>query len=207
MVQLSSGDPARQPVRERADAARNRAAILAAAERLLSKHGPEHVSIEQVARAAGVGKATVFHRFGSRAALMRALAMERLGALQEAMASGPPPLGPGAPPRDRVIAFFDAILGVATRNAALMAAYEHAESGERQEGLLYQVWHQHVSSLIAQARPDLDAELLGHLLLGSLHSDLVLHLLRRGETERLTATLHELITTLLPVEPSNYYKT
>ncbi|HTZ25092.1 MAG TPA: hypothetical protein VMC83_13965, partial [Streptosporangiaceae bacterium] len=97
-----------------------------------------------------------------------------------------------------LIAFFDAILDVATRNVALMAAYEQAESGERQEGLLYQVWHQHVSSLIAQARPDLDAELLGHLLLGSLHSDLVLHLLRRQETERLTATLRELITTLLP---------
>jgi hypothetical protein len=133
---------------------------------------------------------------------MRALATERLGALQEAMDSGPPPLGPGAPPRDRLIAFFDAMLEVATRNVALMAAYEHAESGERQEGLLYQVWHQHVSSLIAQARPDLDAELLGHLLLGSLHSDLVLHLLRRGETQRLTATLHELISTLLP----DYYE-
>jgi hypothetical protein len=53
-------------------------------------------------------------------------------------------------------------------------------------------------STAPMARPDLDAELLGHLLLGSLHSDLVLHLLRRGETERLTATLHELITTLLP---------
>jgi|HubBroStandDraft_5_1064220.scaffolds.fasta_scaffold100240_3 hypothetical protein len=53
----------------------------------------------------------------------------------------------------------------------------------------------------------LDAELLGHLLLGSLHSDLVLRLLRRGETERLTATLHELITTLLPAEPPNYYNT
>ncbi len=209
MVQLSSGDEARRgqthKARERADAARNRAAILAAAERLLSEHGAEHVSIERVAQAAGVGKATVFHRFGSRAGLMRALAMERLGALQEAMRAGPPPLGPGAPPRDRLIAFFDAILEVATRNAALMAAYEHAETGERQEGLLYQVWHQHVSSLIAQARPDLDAELLGHLLLGSLHSDLVLHLLRRQETQRLTATLHELITTLLPAEPI-YYK-
>jgi hypothetical protein len=102
------------------------------------------------------------------------------------------------PAAERLIAFFDAILDVATRNVSLMAAYEHAESGERQDGLLYQVWHQHVSSLIAQARPDLDAELLGHLLLGSLHSDLVLHLLRRQETERLTATLRELITTLLP---------
>ena len=201
MVHLSSGDR-RPPARERADAARNRAAILAAAERLLSTDGPEHVSIERVAQAAGVGKATVFHRFGSRAGLMRALAEQRLGALQEAMTSGPPPLGPGAPPRDRLIAFFDAILAVATRNAALIAAYEQAETGQRQAGLLYQAWHQHVSALISQARPDLDADLLAHLLLGSLHSDLVLHLLRRQETPRLMATLSELITTLLPPRPS-----
>jgi AcrR family transcriptional regulator len=185
------------PSHERADAARNRAAILAATERLLGQDGPGHVSIERVAQAAGVGKATVFHRFGSRAGLMRALAEQRLGVLREAITSGPPPLGPGAPASDRLVAFFDAMLAVATRNVALMAAYEQAETGERQAGLLYQFWHQHVSALIAEARPDLDADLLAHLLLSSLHSDLVLHLLRRQETPRLMATLRELIGTLL----------
>jgi len=190
------------PPHERADAARNRAAIMAAAERLLGEDGPEHVSIERVAQAAGVGKGTVFHRFGSRAGLMRALAEERLGALQEAIASGPAPLGPGAPPRERLIAFLEAILTVATRNVALMAAYEQAETGERQAGILYQAWHQHVSALISQARPELDAELLAHLLLSSLHSDLVLHLLRRQETQRLMAALDQLVTTLLAPAPS-----
>jgi hypothetical protein len=47
------------------------------------------------------------------------------------------------------------------------------------------------------ARPELDAELLAHILLGALHSDLVVHLTRHGDTARLTATLHELVSSLL----------
>lgn len=181
---------------ERADAARNRSAILEAADRLFAGREAEDVSIEEIARAAGVGKGTVFHRFGSRSGLIRELIAERSHALEESMRTGPPPLGPGAPPADRLNAFLDAVIEMATRNIALMAAYERSEDG-RQEARLYQVWHRHVSGLIATARPDLDAELLGHILLGSLHSDLVLHLLRRGETSRLRSTLHKLVETLL----------
>lgn len=182
---------------ERADAARNRAAILRAAERLLTEQGPDHVSLDQVAAAAGVGKGTVFHRFGSRSGLMRALVEERIRAVQEAIHDGPPPLGPGAPGDERLIAFFDAVIVLATRNASLMAAYERAEEGERQVGSVYRSWHDHVAGVIAECRPDLDSELLAHILLGSLHSDLVIHLVRRGETTRLTATLHQLVRTLL----------
>ena len=88
---LSAGQP------ERADAARNRRAILAATERLLASHRPQDISMEQVAAAAGVGKGTVFHRFGNRNGLMYALMVQRAQALEEAVTAGPPPLGPGAP--------------------------------------------------------------------------------------------------------------
>ncbi|HEX4213056.1 MAG TPA: helix-turn-helix domain-containing protein [Candidatus Dormibacteraeota bacterium] len=181
---------------ERADAARNRSAILRAAERLFAEREAEGVSIEEIARAAGVGKGTVFHRFGSRSGLIRELLAERSHALEESTRSGPPPLGPGAIPAARLNAFLDAVIAMATRNIALMAAYERSEDG-RQEAAMYQTWHRHVSALITSARPDLDAELLAHILLGSLHSDLVLHLLRRGETSRLRSTLHQLVETLL----------
>jgi AcrR family transcriptional regulator len=190
-----------EPRQERADAARNRAAILAAAERLFAEHGAEHVSLDLVAKVAGVGKGTVFHRFGNRSGLVRALVEDRLRAVNEAIVGGPPPLGPGAPGRQRLIAFFDAVIDLATRNVGLMAAYEQAEAGERQVAPTYQVWHHHVEVLIAGARPDLDSELLSHILLGSLHSDLVVHLVRRGETARLAATLHGLIATLLDPPP------
>lgn len=43
--------------------------ILAAAERLFCRHGYEGVSINQVAREAGVSKANVFHHFGSKEGL------------------------------------------------------------------------------------------------------------------------------------------
>src|SRR5260370_20081 len=54
--------------RERADAARNRERILCSAARLFSERGADCVSMDDVAEAAGVGKGTVFRRFGSLAA-------------------------------------------------------------------------------------------------------------------------------------------
>jgi AcrR family transcriptional regulator len=181
---------------ERADAARNRRAILRATEDLLAEYGPDQVSLEQVAAAAGVGKGTVFHRFTNRAGLMRALAMERISTFQEAYAKGPPPLGPGAPARERLTAFLDAVIELVSRNVALMAAYERS-SGHRQDNPIYTAWHEHVSSLIREARPELDSESLAHILLGSLHSDLIQHMLRDGESQRLTVALRDLVTALL----------
>ena len=50
----------------------------------------------------------MFHRFGNRNGLMYALMVQRAQALEEAVTAGPPPLGPGAPDRDRLLAFLDA---------------------------------------------------------------------------------------------------
>ncbi|WP_410587568.1 TetR/AcrR family transcriptional regulator [Amycolatopsis sp. lyj-23] len=181
---------------ERADAARNRQAILRATEELLASHEVSEVSMDRVAAAAGVAKGTVFHRFGNREGLMRALVESRVESLSSAMASGPPPLGPGAPPAARLAAFFDAVVELATRNVKVMAAFEQA-STDRLNSPVYLAWHAHVSGLIAAASCGLDADLTAHLLLGSLHSDLMLHLLRTGETERLAAGLRSLVRTML----------
>jgi AcrR family transcriptional regulator len=181
---------------ERADAARNRRAILGAAEDLFARNGPEHVSIDQVATAAGVGKGTVFHRFTSREGLMRALVEDRVHAVQEAFTSGPPPLGPGAPPSERLAAFLDALIELVTKNIALIAAYEQSTS-DRQASPIYQAWHAHIRALITEARPELDAELLAHIVLGALHSDLIVHLLRNGQSDRLAKSLRDLVESLL----------
>src|SRR5215472_14876511 len=61
----------------RADAQRNRARVLAAAERVFAERGTT-ASTEEVARAAGVGVGTVFRHFPSKEALLRALIAERL---------------------------------------------------------------------------------------------------------------------------------
>jgi AcrR family transcriptional regulator len=190
--------------RERADAARNRQAILLATEELLARHRPEQISMEQVAIAAGVGKGTVFHRFGNRMGLMRALMVERALALREAVTTGPPPLGPGAPSRERLLAFLDAVVDVVARNKGLLAALGHAvttahnpEEDPRSAHPVYQFWHGHIAALISEERPDLDAELLAHTLLATLHSDPILRLLEQGEGRRLADSLRTLAAALL----------
>jgi AcrR family transcriptional regulator len=204
--------------RERADAARNRHAILLATEELLARHRPEQISMEQVAAAAGVGKGTVFHRFGNRMGLMRALMAERALALHEAVTTGPPPLGPGAPPRERLLAFLDAVVGVVARNKGLLAALGHAvttahkpEEDPRGAHPVYQFWHGHITSLISEERADLDAELLAHILLATLHSDPILRLLEQDDGRRLADSLRTLVTALLnasagSTEPRNGHR-
>ncbi|GAA4676406.1 TetR/AcrR family transcriptional regulator [Gordonia humi] len=90
---------------ERADAARNRRLLLAAAKSLIDDNGAAAVTMDAVARAAGVGKGTVFRRFGNRTGLMRALLDHSEADLQQAFLSGPQPLGPGGHPLDRLIAY------------------------------------------------------------------------------------------------------
>jgi AcrR family transcriptional regulator len=61
------------PATERSDAARNRARLLEAATRLIAERGAQHVTTQAIAQEAGVGKATVFRRFGDRNGLLLAL--------------------------------------------------------------------------------------------------------------------------------------
>jgi AcrR family transcriptional regulator len=197
--------------RERADAIRNRRAILAATEQLLATHRPQDISMEQVAAAAGVGKGTVFHRFGNRTGLMYALMVERAQALEEAVTSGPPPLGPGAPDRDRLLAFLDAIVEVIGRNKSLLAELAYSAAADpppeqpaaktgaldRDRHPVYRFWHGHISGLIAAQRPDADAELIAHLLLGALHSEPILAQLAPDGPKRLAAAMRTLACAVL----------
>jgi AcrR family transcriptional regulator len=93
------------PQHERADAARNRALLLDAARRLIAACGPDTVTMDEIATAAGVGKGTLFRRFGSRAGLMIVLLDEDEQAEQQAFLFGPAPLGPSAPPLERLLAY------------------------------------------------------------------------------------------------------
>ncbi|MGE5286413.1 MAG: TetR/AcrR family transcriptional regulator [Micromonosporaceae bacterium] len=200
---------------ERADAARNRRAILAATEQLLATHRPQDISMEQVAAAAGVGKGTVFHRFGNRMGLMTALMVERARALEDAVTAGPPPLGEGAPDRERLLAFLAAIIEVISRNKSLLAELAHSaglpapaagqESPDGQDKHpVYSFWHRHISGLIAAQRPGADATLIAHILLGSLHSEPILSELTAGGPGRLTAAMQALACAVLdaPAEGS-----
>src|SRR6201988_2166548 len=93
------------PHPERADAARNRRHLLGVAREMLAEQGADTLTKDALAERAGLGKGTVFRRFGTRAGIFHALLDDDERAFQEQVLSGPPPLGPGAPPRDRLIAY------------------------------------------------------------------------------------------------------
>jgi AcrR family transcriptional regulator len=90
---------------ERADAARNRRLLLATAREMLAGQAADTLTMDGLAERAGLGKGTVFRRFGTRAGIFAALLDDDERAFQAHVLSGPPPLGPGAPPLDRLIAY------------------------------------------------------------------------------------------------------
>jgi AcrR family transcriptional regulator len=93
------------PRAERADAVRNRAHLLATAREMLAQQGADKLTMDALAERAGLGKGTVFRRFATRAGIFQALLDDDERAFQERVLSGPPPLGPGAAPLDRLIAY------------------------------------------------------------------------------------------------------
>ena len=93
------------PPAERADAARNRQRLLATVREMIAELGADAVTMDALAERSGLGKGTVFRRFGTRAGIFQALLDDAERALQEQVLSGPPPLGPGAEPLERLIAY------------------------------------------------------------------------------------------------------
>jgi AcrR family transcriptional regulator len=185
---------------ERADARRNRLRVLEAADRLFTEHGVKNVSLDAIATEAGVGKGTVFRRFGDRAGLAVALLDEREHELQAKILSGPPPLGPGAPPVVRVLAFLDAYLDLLDRHVALFMDSENASDGARYRIGSYHLWHRHLSHLIESAQVDLDADYTAHVLLAPLAADLHNALRTQGfELDRMKAGLQAVVKNLLSV--------
>jgi len=77
----------------------------------MAEVGAARVTMDGLAARAGLGKGTVFRRFGSRAGIFQALLDDAERTFQEQVLSGPPPLGPGAAPLDRLIAYGQARIG------------------------------------------------------------------------------------------------
>jgi AcrR family transcriptional regulator len=103
--------PLAAPRSERADAVRNRLHLLATAREMLAEQGADRLTMDGLAERAGLGKGTVFRRFGTRAGIFHALLDDDEHAFQERVLFGPPPLGPGAAPAERLIAYGRARIG------------------------------------------------------------------------------------------------
>jgi AcrR family transcriptional regulator len=153
---------------ERADAAENRRRVLAAASRLFAEQGAANVSMDAVAAAAGVGKGTLFRRFGDRASLARAVISEREAKLQDELIRGAPPLGPGAPARERLAAFGRAYLEFLEAHRDTILAAEFGSPGFRLGSAPYAFYRTHITLLLREAGCGDHAEYLADVLLSPL---------------------------------------
>ncbi|WP_084478782.1 TetR/AcrR family transcriptional regulator [Nocardia jejuensis] len=164
---------------ERADAARNRAKVLAAAAELFAGRDPRAITMDDVAKAAGVGRGTLYRRYPDVASIAVALLDEHERALQEKLLGGQPPLGPGAPPAERLAAFYAAMIELLDTHAHLVLGAE--TGGTRFRTGAYQFWAVHVRSLLTEAAvPEPDS--LVDTLLAPLAAEVYLRQRERGLT-------------------------
>ncbi|MCX5329247.1 MULTISPECIES: TetR/AcrR family transcriptional regulator [unclassified Streptomyces] len=194
------GTPGGMNAVERSDAVRNRERLLDAARRLVVEHGIECVTMEAVAKEAGVGKGTLFRRFGDRAGLLLALLDEAEAEFEEAYTSGPPPLGPGAPAVDRLTAFGRALIERIADDADLGAALGRQLLVERRHSSgTARAFHRHISTLLREAGVDGDHDMLAHALSALVYFETVDFLLQRSgiPVTRLQATWDDLVRRVL----------
>jgi AcrR family transcriptional regulator len=189
------------PPAERADAVQNRRKILAAAAGLLAERGVEALSMDEVARAAGVGVGTVYRRFHDRAGLVYALLDDREREFQRRFLQGPPPLGPAVrgnrevAPLDRVRAFLHALADRTEEQAEMLEMAEMSAPDARFRDGFYALYQSHLAALIRQIRPDADAVYLADALLAPFAAPLFRHqrLIQGMSLDRIKAGLDELL--------------
>ncbi|WP_411266205.1 TetR/AcrR family transcriptional regulator [Arthrobacter sp. AFG7.2] len=184
-----------EPLTERSDAARNRERLLKAARELVEECGAEGLTMDRLAEQAGVGKGTVFRRFGSRAGLMLTLLSESEAAFQARFMFGPPPLGPGARGLDRLIAFGAERILYVMEYGELVLAAENAARG-RFEAPPAALWHRHIEVLLREEGFDGDPWLMASALSATLDPERLLTLVKGHHitADRLAASWRDLVT-------------
>ncbi|GIM90253.1 TetR/AcrR family transcriptional regulator [Paractinoplanes toevensis] len=140
------------PDRKRADASRNAERLITAAREALAEVGDD-VPFDVIARRAGVGNATLYRHFPTRADLLVAVYADEVDALCR---RGEQLLEP-ADPVDALFAWLDEfVVHVATKRPLALAATEG--TGDRRTALFHR-WHTSITSiaerLIERARPGL----------------------------------------------------
>ncbi len=182
-----------KPRRQRTDAARNRTAILEAAEAVLAEDGAA-LSTEEVARRASVGIGTVFRHFPTKAELLRAVVAHRL----EALAAEAQAIGDDAE-ADALFRFFEHVVAQAAKKQTLVHALSAIDVDA--SALLDEAgaaFRDAVAALVARGqkrkliRRDIDAAAVLELLLAVAHVAE-----RRGESGR--AAVQVVLDGLRPV--------
>ena len=164
------------PHAERADAVRNRRQLLITAREMLAEQGADKLTMDGLAERAGLGKGTVFRRFGTRAGIFAALLDDDEKAFQQQVLAGPPPLGPGAAPLDRLIAYgrarIDFLIGHRDIARAALDGREQIPAGSQTP-----MSREHIRSLLIQlSLGAADLDVLATQLTAALDGPMLLYL-------------------------------
>jgi AcrR family transcriptional regulator len=167
------------PPAERADAARNRRLLLVTAREIIAGQGAGKLTMDGLAERAGLGKGTVFRRFGTRAGIFAALLDDDERDFQKQVLAGPPPLGPGAPALDRLIAYgrarIDFLIGHREIARAALDGRERVPAGSQTP-----MSREHIRFLLREmslgADPKTDLDVLATQLTAALDGPLLLYL-------------------------------
>lgn len=197
--QMGRGVP---PVVERSDAARNRRKILETARALFEERGVTGVTMEEIARAAGVGKGTLYRRFPHKGLLCQALLDEPTRKFQEkTLETLRDPLGSPVEKLDR---FLDGLVGFTEENLDLLYGGHECLTGEsRLASFSYPAYDWRRWTVLGLLRSavqgreldeSLDAEYVAAALIAPLDVDFFYYQRRvRGfSTERISAGLRSL---------------
>ena len=153
----------------RSDAARNRARILEVARRIVAAEGVAGITMDRLAAECGVGKGTVFRRFGSRTGLLVALLDDVERDFQGRFLGGPPPLGPGAPPVERLVAFGRERIAILSTQGELLRA-SSAPTHDHYSVPARRVVELHIVTLLRQAEVPGEIPVLAFELLAVLEA-------------------------------------
>jgi AcrR family transcriptional regulator len=167
------------PPAERADAARNRRLLLVTAREIIAGQGAGQLTMDGLAERAGLGKGTVCRRFGTRAGIFAALLDDDERDFQKQVLAGPPPLGPGAPALDRLIAYgrarIDFLIGHREIARAALDGRERVPAGSQTP-----MSREHIRFLLREmslgADPKTDLDVLATQLTAALDGPLLLYL-------------------------------
>jgi polyketide synthase 12 len=117
----------------------------------------------------------VFRRFGTRAGIFAALLDDDERAFQEQVLAGPPPLGPGAPPLDRLIAYgrarIDFLIGHRQIARAALDGREQVPAGSQTP-----MSREHIRVLLGEMSLGADLDVLATQLTAALDGPLLLYL-------------------------------
>lgn len=127
----------------RADAARNLGLLLAAARELFSERGPD-IPLDDVARRAGVGNATLYRHFPTRGDLLVAVYADEVEALCRHGAE----LEAAADAGDALFEWLDAfVVHIAAKRPLALAVTDNADQRRTR---LFEEWHRAITDVAAR---------------------------------------------------------